>query len=83
METLQASIEQAKIKEIIKQKRVPNKIDLFFFKADYILAFRVQMIELILINNNIPLLPYDLPFSLIIHLILHSTTRVLPLHVKM
>ena len=83
METLQASIEQAKIKETIKQKKRPNKIDLFFFKADYILAFRVQMIELILINNNIPLLPYDLPFSLIIHLILHSTTRVLPLHVKM
>ncbi len=40
------------------------------------------MIELILINNNIPLLPYDTPFSLIMHLILHSITRALPLHVK-
>ncbi|MGR5996519.1 hypothetical protein ACT7DF_04845 [Bacillus cereus] len=30
METLQASIEQAKIKEKIKQKKRPNKIDLFF-----------------------------------------------------
>ena len=59
METLQASIEQAKIKETIKQKKRPNKIDLFFFKADYTSAFQAQTIELILISNNIPLLPYD------------------------
>ena len=62
METLQASIEQAKIKEKIKQKKRPNKIDLFFFKADYILASQVQTIVLILISNNILLLPYDPPF---------------------
>ncbi|OFD84012.1 hypothetical protein BWGOE8_07980 [Bacillus mycoides] len=78
IETLQASIKQAKIK---KNKR-SNEIDLLFFKADYISAFRAQMIELILINNNIPLLPYDLPFSLIMSLIFHSITPILQLHVK-
>ena len=62
METLQASIEQAKIKEKISRKRGQIKLTSFLFKADYILASQVQTIALILISNNILLLPYDPPF---------------------
>ncbi len=82
---LNASIEQIKQQKGKKKEGVNEKSHMIVallstVTEDYTLAFLNQMIVLILINNSIPLLPCDLPFSQIMSLILAQIILILLFH---